>query len=88
MWPPHIDSSENRAWGTVNRISRVLGSPVSQLAKLVDDLETDDRRSTRRASRDHWVVARFDGTSVAYGGRLALVRQPNRPENEVQKLLR
>lgn len=46
-WLSHIESGEqNPAWATVDRIARGLGWSLWQLAKLADELETEDRRPT------------------------------------------
>jgi len=46
-WISHIESGrQNPAWGTVDRIARALGCSLWELAKLADELETEDRRPT------------------------------------------
>ncbi len=46
-WLSHIESGrQNPAWGSVDRIARALGWPLWKLAKLADELETEDRRPT------------------------------------------
>ena len=46
-WISHIESGrQNPSWATVDRIARALGWSLWQLAKLADDLETEDRRPT------------------------------------------
>jgi transcriptional regulator with XRE-family HTH domain len=46
-WLSHIESGEqNPAWASVDRIARALGWSLWQLAKLADELETEDRRPT------------------------------------------
>jgi putative transcriptional regulator len=48
-WVSHIESGrQNPSWGTVDRIARALGWSLAQLAKLADELETEDRRPTDR----------------------------------------
>jgi transcriptional regulator with XRE-family HTH domain len=46
-WLSHIESGkQNPAWASVDRIARALGWSLWQLAKLADELETEDRRPT------------------------------------------
>jgi transcriptional regulator with XRE-family HTH domain len=46
-WLSHIESgAQNPAWASVDRIARALGWSLWQLAKLADELETEDRRPT------------------------------------------
>jgi len=46
-WISHIESGrQNPAWGTVDRIARALGWSIAELARLADELETEDRRPT------------------------------------------
>jgi transcriptional regulator with XRE-family HTH domain len=46
-WISHIESGrQNPSWGAVDRIARALGWSLWQLAKLADELETEDRRPT------------------------------------------
>ena len=48
-WLSHIESGEqNPAWATVDRIARALGWSVAELAKLAEELETEDRRPTNK----------------------------------------
>jgi transcriptional regulator with XRE-family HTH domain len=51
-WISHIESGrQNPAWGTADRIARALGWSLWQLAKLADELETEDRRPTNAPLR-------------------------------------
>jgi transcriptional regulator with XRE-family HTH domain len=51
-WLSHIESGrQNPAWATIDRIARALGWSLWQLAKLTDELETEDRRPTDRPLR-------------------------------------
>lgn len=46
-WISHIEAGEqNPAWATADRIARALRWSLWQLAKLADELETEDRRPT------------------------------------------
>ena len=51
-WLSHIESGrQNPAWGTVDRIARALEWSLWELAKLADELETEDRRPTDKPLR-------------------------------------
>jgi transcriptional regulator with XRE-family HTH domain len=39
-WLSHIEAGRNPAWGTVRRIAAALGTEVSELAKLAEEIDT------------------------------------------------
>jgi transcriptional regulator with XRE-family HTH domain len=44
-WISHIENGRtNPAYGTVDRLARALGWPLSQLVLLAESVETEDRR--------------------------------------------
>ena len=51
MAVPHRVGPQNPAWGTVDRIARALEWSLWELAKLADELETEDRRPTDKPLR-------------------------------------
>jgi transcriptional regulator with XRE-family HTH domain len=53
-WLSHIESGrQNPSWATIDRIARALGWSLWQLAKLADELETEDRQPTDRPLKPH-----------------------------------
>lgn len=51
-WLSHIENGRaNPAYGTVGRIARALGWPLSRLVTLAEAVETDDRRPLDRPLR-------------------------------------
>jgi transcriptional regulator with XRE-family HTH domain len=52
-WISHIENGRtNPAYGTVDRLARALGWPLSQLVALAESVETADRKPLDQPVRD------------------------------------
>lgn len=46
-WISHIENGRNPAWGTIRRIASALGTDVSELARLAEEIEAKRSKPRR-----------------------------------------